>query len=39
MAQRIAVGGEDFIALRRSDSYYVDKDVILYVRCHLDDSL
>ena len=39
MAQRIAVGGEDFIALRRSDSYYVDKDVILFVRCYPDESL
>lgn len=30
MAARIAVGGEDFIALRKSDSYYVDKTELLY---------
>lgn len=30
MSQRIAVGAEDFIALRKSDSYYVDKTGLLY---------
>lgn len=30
MAKRIAVGGENFIALRQSDSYYVDKTELLY---------
>ena len=30
MAKKVAVGGEDFVALRRSDSYYVDKTEFLY---------
>ena len=30
MARRISVGGEDFVALRQSDSYYVDKTELLY---------
>ena len=30
MAKRIAVGEEDFTALRESDSYYVDKTELLY---------
>lgn len=30
MAKRISVGGENFIALRQSDSYYVDKTELLY---------
>lgn len=30
MAKRIAVGGEDFAALRQSDSYYVDKTELIY---------
>lgn len=30
MVQRIAVGGEDFIALRKAGSYYVDKTDLLY---------
>ena len=30
MASGIAVGGEDFIALRKTDSYYVDKTELLY---------
>lgn len=34
MAKKIAVGGEDFIALRRADSYYVDKTELLYELVH-----
>ena len=30
MTKKIAVGGEDFIALRKADSYYVDKTELLY---------
>lgn len=30
MKQRIAVGGENFIELRKSNSYYVDKTQLLY---------
>ena len=30
MAKKVAVGGEDFVALRKSDSYYVDKTEFLY---------
>lgn len=34
MAKKIAVGGEDFIALRKADSYYVDKTELLYELVH-----
>lgn len=34
MGQKIAVGGENFIALRNSDSYYVDKTELLYELVH-----
>lgn len=34
MKQNIAVGGENFIELRRSDSYYVDKTELLYDLFH-----
>ncbi|MBQ1659726.1 MAG: AAA family ATPase [Clostridia bacterium] len=30
MTKKIAVGGEDFIPLRKADSYYVDKTELLY---------
>ena len=30
MTKKIAVGGEDFITLRKADSYYVDKTELLY---------
>ena len=30
MTKKIAVGGENFIALRKADSYYVDKTELLY---------
>lgn len=30
MTKKVAVGGEDFVALRRSGSYYVDKTELLY---------
>lgn len=34
MAGRIAVGGEEFIALRNADSYYVDKTELIYDLVH-----
>lgn len=34
MKQHISVGGENFIRLRQSDSYYVDKTEILYELFH-----
>lgn len=34
MAAKIAVGGEDFIALRKADSYYVDKTELIYDLVH-----
>lgn len=34
MEKRIAVGGEDFIALRKANSYYVDKTELLYELVH-----
>ena len=34
MTQTVAVGGEDFIALREAGSYYVDKTELLYELVH-----
>lgn len=34
MTQTLAVGGEDFIALRKAGSYYVDKTELLYELIH-----
>lgn len=39
MARRIAVGGEDFIALRKADSYYVDKTELIYDLVHNTDNV
>lgn len=30
MTRKLAIGGEDFVALRKADSYYVDKTELLY---------
>ena len=39
MAQKLAVGGEDFVALRKADSYYVDKTELLYELVETNNSV